>query len=185
MNYSVNHTPSEDSLALFEQTARRIYRLAYKHGATYTLLLVDRKASRESFLRACHNGFAKAQELIVVELITVQEIQKNLNDDLKSARRKRDQTAITKLEKEISIENFKEHILRKLADSIAWHIIGGQKYIARSLCLRESNRPNLKSSNLSSVIDVVNSHNKENSLNFALLSDITSFVQIGDILLSS
>jgi hypothetical protein len=185
MNYSVNHTQSEDPLALFEQTARRIYRLACKHGATYTLLFVDRKASRESFLKACHNGFAKAQELIVIELITIQETQKNLKDNLKSARRQRDRTAITKVEKEISIENFKEHILRKLADSIAWHIIRGQKHIAKRLYLRESNRPNLKSSNLSSVINVVNSYNKENSLNFALLSDITSFVQIGDVLLSS
>ena len=107
MNYSVNHTQSEDPLALFEQTARRIYRLACKHGATYTLLFVDRKASRESFLKACHNGFAKAQELIVIELITIQETQKNLKDNLKSARRQRDRTAITKVEKEISIENFK------------------------------------------------------------------------------
>ena len=76
------------------------------------------------------------------------------------------------------MENFKEHIIRKLADSIAWRMIGGQNYIARRLCLRESSRPTLKASSLASVLNIVNEYNDSNPLGFALISDITSFVQL-------
>jgi hypothetical protein len=180
-----NHSYDPDPLVIFEQKARIIYRLACKHGTVHSLLGSDGKPSRESFLRACHNGFAEAQELIIVELLLVQKALKQLKHDLKSARSQRDKIATTKIHQEIEIENFKECILRKLADSIAWHIIGGQNYIARRLCLLTNSRPSLESSNLPSVIQVANDYNKENPLNFALVSDITSFIQIGDVLLVS
>jgi hypothetical protein len=185
VTHSKNYSQAHDPLVIFEQKARIIYRLACRHGAVHSLLGSDGKPSRESFLRACHNGFAEAQELIIVELLLVQEALKQLKHDLKSARSQRDKIATTKLHQEIDIENFKECILRKLADSIAWHIIGGQNYIARRLCLLSESRPSLESSNLSSVIQVVSDYNKEDPLNFALLSDITSFIQIGDVLLVS
>lgn len=174
-----------DSLAVFESKVRSIYRLACRHGITHALLSSDGTPSRESFLRACHSGFSKAQNLIIVELIAVQEVRQGLEKDLKSARKQRNKLVINELEQTIGLENFKEWVLRKLGDSIAWHMIEGQNYIARRLCLREQSRPTLAKSNLSSVIRVVNSYNEKDFLNFALLSDITSFVQIGDVLLTS
>lgn len=174
-----------DSLNLFEFRVRMIYRLVCQHGATHALLTSDGTPSTDSFLKACHDGFAKAQKLIIAELIAVQEAKKSLEKDLKSARKQKNKIFINNANQKIEVENFKEAVLRKLADSIAWHLIGGQNYIARRLCLREQSRPTLISSNISSVIQVVDSYNETNFLNFALVSDITSFIQVGDVLLAS
>jgi len=180
-----NNSQIRDSLNLFESRVRVIYRLVCQHGVTHALLTSDGTPSTDSFLKACHNGFAKAQKLIIAELITVQETKKSLEEGLKSARKKKNKISINNTKKKIGVENFKEAVLRKLADSIAWHMIGGQNYIARRLCLREQSRPTLSSSNLSSVIQVVDSYNETNFLSFALVSDITNFIQVGDVLLAS
>ncbi|MCP9905449.1 hypothetical protein KBY85_15090 [Cyanobium sp. BA5m-10] len=182
---STLQSPSEEyqPLALFEQRCRTIYRLTCKHGTEHALRLEDERATPESFRRACHIRFAEAQILILEELIQVQDSKKELNAKLKSARKGRDKLASTEVKQQIGLENLKEHIIRKLADSIAWHLIGGQNYIARRLCLRESSRPTLKASNLASVLNFVNEYNGSNPLGFALISDITSFVQLGDVLL--
>jgi hypothetical protein len=182
---SILQSPSEkyQPLALFEQRCRIIYRLACKHGAEHALRLEGERATPESFRRACHIGFAEAQVLILEELIQVQDSRKELDEKLKSARKGRDKLASTEVMQQIDLENLKEHIIRKLADSIAWHLIGGQNYIARRLCLRESSRPTLKASNLASVLNFANEFNDSNPLGFALISDITSFVQLGDVLL--
>jgi hypothetical protein len=169
---------------LFEQRCRTIYRLACKHGAEYALRLEGERATPESFRRACHLGFAEAQILILEELIKIQDSRKELDAKLKSARKSRDKLAAKEVKQQIGLENLKEHIVRKLADSIAWHLIGGQNYIARRLCHRESSRPTLKASNLASVLNFVNEYNDSNPLGFALISDITSFVQLGDVLLA-
>ncbi len=170
-------------LALFEQRCRAIYRLACKHGAEHALRLEGERATPESFRRACNIGFAEAQILILEELIKIQDSRKELDANLKSARKCRDKLAAKEVKQQIGLEIFKEHVIRKLADSIAWHMIGGQNYIARRLCLRESSRPVLKASNLESVLNIVNEYNDSNLIGFALISDITSFVQLGDVLL--
>ncbi len=182
---STLQSSSEDHhpLASFEQRCRTIYRLACKHGAEHALRLEGERATPESFRRACHIGFAEAQILILEELIKIQDSRKELDAKLKSARKYRDKLTAKEVKRQIGVENFKENIIRKLADSIAWHIIGGQNYIARRLCLRESSRPTLKTSNLASVLNIVNEYNDSNPLGFALISDITSFVQLGDVLL--
>ncbi|MAI42105.1 MAG: hypothetical protein CMP95_06580 [Gammaproteobacteria bacterium] len=171
------------SLALFEQRCRTIFRLACKHGAEHALRLEGERATPETFRRACHLGFAEAQILILKELIKIQDLRKELDAKLKSARKSRDKLAAKEIKQQFDLENLKEHIVRKLADSIAWHLIGGQNYIARRLCLRESSRPTLKASNLLTVLNFVNEYNDSNPLDFALISDITSFVQLGDVLL--
>lgn len=180
----INPNPSDEHhpLALFEARCRRIFQLACYYGSKHALLLERDRPTPESFRRACHQGFAEAQMLILNELLEVQDSRKDLETKVKIARQARDRLAISDLKREIGIDNLKEHILRKLADSIAWHLIGGQSYIARRLCIREPSRPTLRESNLASVASLAAHLNASSPLEFALMSDLTSFVQVGDIL---
>jgi hypothetical protein len=176
------HSGDFNPIALFEESCRVIFRLACRHGLDHALLLQRDHPTPESFRRACHQGFAEAQALILGGLLEVQDSQRSLEANLKLARRDRNKTGMKSISRDIKLEKLKERILRKLADSIAWHLIGGQSYIARRLFVRAPSRPTLIQSNLESVVAVANRLNADNPLDFALISDLTSFVQPGDIL---
>src|SRR5690606_4845983 len=77
--------------------------------------------------------------------------------------------------------DFNEHILRKLADSIAWQILR-ENHIVRRFCTSDKLQT-IQPSNLRREKKFVDSYNESNPLSFALLSDITSFIQIGDALI--
>jgi hypothetical protein len=77
-------------------------------------------------------------------------------------------------------------ILRIFMDFIAWQFLGGQYYQVRRFCdmrKKENLRPTISKSNIESVKSVVEYYHSLSPLNFALISDLTSFVDIGDILL--
>jgi hypothetical protein len=72
-------------------------------------------------------------------------------------------------------------LYRGIADAIAWQFLGNQLCHARRL-FKGHNQPNLKQCNLESVIKVSDNYVEENPDSMALISDLTSFIQVGDIL---
>lgn len=137
-----------------------------------------------------HTGFKKAQNLIIKELIEIQEKKDVINVNLKSARQRRDKQESKKLEDELRFEDFKEIVYRRIADTIVWQMITGQHYIARALCQPQQGKkqnmsyPKLKESNFNHTLREIDKLNT-NPMNFALITDITSFVKLGDILMKT
>ena len=74
-----------------------------------------------------------------------------------------------------------ELLYRSIADSIAWQFLGGQLCHARRL-FKGQRQPDLKQSNFSSVVAAANSILQTDRDAMPLISDLTSFVQVGDIL---
>lgn len=70
----------------------------------------------------------------------------------------------------------------KAMDSIAWQMLQKQLCFARRI-YREKSQPNLNHSNLKSVITTCNFLKQQEPDSMPLISDLTSFVQVGDILL--
>lgn len=68
-----------------------------------------------------------------------------------------------------------------IADSIAWQLVGQQLCYARRL-YRGHRQPGLDNCNLESAIAAADHHVTKNPGSVALISDLTSFVQIGDLL---
>ncbi|MGP3372434.1 hypothetical protein ACTVFP_22330, partial [Escherichia coli] len=77
----------------------------------------------------------------------------------------------------------KELLLKSIADSIAWTFFGHELYKAR-LYYQEERQPNLKNCNLDSVIKVAESYIEAHPDAMPLISDLTSFLQVGDLLIS-
>ena len=171
-----------DSLKLFEMRARVIYHYACRYGVEHTPYEVNGEWSPEAFVRTCHAGFAMAQHLIVDELITLHQRQRELTTQLGIVRRERDKASQNKIKQLLGTEKFKEQVIRKLADSIAWQLLRNQNYIARRLYIGEDSPPSIDKSNLASVVKVINELNAKDPLSFALISDTTSFIQVGDVL---
>lgn len=137
--------------------------------------------SLESFRRR-NRRFVSAQMHLLRELRTVAATKRSLHSERREARRNRNKSLIVELSSRLNIEDIKETILRKLADCIAWQLIDGRSDIAKQLDITEPTRPDLNSSNVESVKDAAEQLNAANALSFALISDLTSFVQIGDLL---
>lgn len=76
-----------------------------------------------------------------------------------------------------------EVLYRGIADSIAWQFLDHQLCHARRM-FKEQSPPNLKHSNFESVVHAVNHIEAKHPDSMPLISDLTSFVQVGDILAS-
>ncbi|MGE5386073.1 MAG: hypothetical protein ACM3SV_09315 [Betaproteobacteria bacterium] len=74
-----------------------------------------------------------------------------------------------------------EALYRTAMDTIAWQMLGRQLCYARRL-YREKRQPSLTDSNLQSVIGAARYFREQKPNSMPLISDLTTFVQIGDIL---
>ena len=133
-----------------------------------------------------HSGFRQAQDLILNEILKIQNLLKALKVELKSSRRKRETKKMESISIEIQKNEYQETILRSFIDFIAWQLLGQQYYrVRRFYDGRDKNnsRPTLATSNVESIINAIKYYHEQDELNFALISDLTSFIDIGDILL--
>jgi len=141
-----------------EDLARRLYEMACCGSkAVWPEITSPEKMRgdldlRRSFLRAAHAGMAAAQR----ELID--QIQSTSNPSFSH-----------------------ELLFRTVADSIAWQLLGLQLCYARRL-FKGHRQPNLRNSNFASVVAAAEHMISTKPGCMALISDLTSFVQVGDLL---
>ncbi|MGL4356942.1 MAG: hypothetical protein ACRCTP_24460 [Aeromonas popoffii] len=79
------------------------------------------------------------------------------------------------------IDFSKELIIRGIADAIAWQLLGNQLAYARRF-FKAIPQPDLYNSNFKSVVLAVKESLKSKPNTVSLISDLTSFIQIGDLL---
>ena len=166
----------------FENEVKEIYHWSCRYGYDNKPLDFSKPISKEDFdefMQACHTGFKEAQKLIIENLLDIELEKKELTEKLKEYRRNREKDLQATTELEIKTLDYREKIMRKLADSIAWHLIRGHHYIGRRLYLGET-FPSLLSEGFDATMKIAEDINS-NVNEFALISDITSFIQIGDI----
>ena len=136
------------------------------------------RAHAQESVRTIHTGFKNAQHQIIEGLLKIQSRIKRSKEQLKEARRqKSDQKELLA---EVTILEYKEVVLKHLADTIFWQLIEGKLYISRRFYQNVPGNKSLDETNYESVLLVANSIN-ENPDNFVLLTDITNYVQIGDL----
>jgi len=148
-----------------EHLIQETYNLACEHGVsvikrfeTPTDMSKDKEAVSEFYAKV-HEGYALAQEIISEKMLELE-------------------SSILLPDKRLVM------VLRKLADSIGWQLLDRQLYIARRL-FKEQKPPVLSKSNFQSVVETANYYNSEDNQQFALISDLTSFIQVGDLLMLS
>lgn len=78
--------------------------------------------------------------------------------------------------------DFSEQLLfRAIADTIAWGMLGGQLCYARRI-YKSHRQPDLSQSNFASVLRVARELREQDPGCMPLIADLTSFVQVGDIM---
>lgn len=135
---------------------------------------------RLAFVIKSHNSWKEAQNLIIKKIIELEKEQELLRSEVNGK--------IKKLPKEkfYVYDVLSRHIsrLKDFADAIVWQMYGLDKSKVRSRIVTKENYGFLKDKNLDSSLRFIEEVNN-NPLNFALLSDITSVLGIGDVLVAS
>jgi hypothetical protein len=141
---------------------------------------------RNKFTEYVHIGFKKGQDLALDNMMKYENDLTELNGNLKLSRKEKNKDLEKKIQETISLINYKISIIRIFMDFIAWQFLGQQYYKVRrfyDMSKKYNSRPTLSMSNIESVKSAVDYYHSLSPLNFALISDLTSFIDIGDILL--
>ncbi|WP_370398572.1 hypothetical protein, partial [Tenacibaculum dicentrarchi] len=172
----------------FEKITKDIFHLIAEYGIINKPLDFRNpenitKKDKIEFLIQVHKGFRLGQNLIIQEILPLINELKLLKGKEKQAKIDKDKNLLNKVNSEINLTDYKIKVLRHFADFIAWQVFKKDYYKARRFFSGDRNRPDLLNTNLKSVITVAEQYHKDDDKNFALISDLTSFIDIGDILL--
>lgn len=139
------------------------------------------------FLEKCHYGFSVAQNEIVKSLPEIEakipQLRKSYREEVRRYKRDRNPPVprYSNAGKAYSEQLFKSMLLREIANSIAWQILGNDGTKVRALIQGASPGPS-QNAQLQSTLATVNKLNSEDKSSFALITDITSCIQVGDLL---
>lgn len=132
------------------------------------------------FISYVHKGFFLAQKSAIFLLRKILSEQKHLKADLKKARRDRNKDKIKQLESLLKNTKYQEMVVRKSMDSIAWQLFGYDLTVMRRL-YHGQELIDITDSNLDSELHYIDEYVKESPNGFVLISDLTSFIQVGDV----
>lgn len=180
----------------FEKTIRRLSYYATHHGARSTCMrlfisqhiFMQSRKRKEIFIKKCHEGFNVVQNEVVKLLpeieIKLPQLRALYRDEVHRYKkvRKPPVPRYSKAGIAYSEQLFKSMVLREITNSIAWQILGNDGTKVRALIQGVSSGPSQKD-NLQSMLTTANNLNSQDKNSFALITDITSCIQLGDLLL--
>ncbi len=103
-----------------------------------------------------------------------------LKSELKTARRDRNQEKIAEASNLIEGLTNRQLVLRRLADTIFYHLIRHENWVARHICVEHRIR-DIDARTLKRTVEQASDLNREDRRIFHLVSDLTTVVQIGDL----
>jgi hypothetical protein len=170
----------------FEPTLSRLYDLAQTNGTSelekrgYRLPDVETNVSATRiFLRACHYGYDLAQRQIAAAVIEMEHQISDLNARLKEQRRKRDSTTL--LEELIRTVRNRQITLRRLIDSILYAMIRQENWLLRRFTI-DLEIHNIDPIVLERTVRMAVDRNREDRMKFNLVCDLSTVIQIGDLM---
>lgn len=169
-----------ESLDDFEPLVKELYAIAFSSENTAKSILFP---SKISYIEACHKDYNNAQNRIVTEIINLYEVKKVKEQELIDYRRTGSVEKATILQKIklIRILDNRILVLRRLTDSIAFRIFNNQVWLAKRFDIQNKiaaiDIPAIKSN-----LESANLFNAKSSKDFALISDLTTFIGVGDLI---
>ncbi len=172
----------------FAAKLTEIAELAFSHGSNNTPEEILKRPSDEwsaeestVFTEKCHEGFKLAQKRLIIEVVAYQRLFKETKAKIKDARSKHQKQEVKELLNLEKVIARRLHNLSHIADGIVMEMVSHQVHIAKRLHIGEKGLKLLENSNINHAVEVADQIN-ENPSNFALISDLTGFIQVGDLI---
>jgi hypothetical protein len=174
-------------LATFEPLLRKLHTLAFTGGIEalasrgLTMKDIERdQAAHSRFIRGCHQGYDRAQQGIARALIECEQARRAVAALVSEHRRNRDARAADALLHERVLAN-RMLVLRRLADSLIFTMVGFNPWIVKRFMAQKQIRP-IDPVVLQQIVDYASRVNAESRYLFALVSDLTTIIDVGDLL---
>jgi hypothetical protein len=132
------------------------------------------------FFRGCHYGFDLAQRKVGKLVIEYEKRAKDYRAKLKQARRDRNNFEIKAIADVLDCLSRRQLILRRLIDSILWQMVSQEPWLLRRTQVSDSISP-IDPVVLEKTLVTAGQLNRENRKCIHIVSDITTAVQIGDL----
>ena len=174
-------------LAAFETLLRKLHTCAFTGGIEalasrgLTMKDIERdQAAHARFIRGCHQGYDRAQRGIAAALIEWEQTRRDAAALLSEHRRNRDARAAGALLQERVLAN-RMLVLRRLADSLIFTMVGFNPWIVKRFMAQKHTRP-IDPLVLQRIVEYASRLNAESRYFFALVSDLTTIIDVGDLL---
>lgn len=173
----------------FETLLRKVMFLAFEagkhtlegHGFRVPDIRGDERAYRK-FIRACHYGYDKAQELIGQSAIDYEVSARTAEAEARAARSRRDMRTAHDLLARVAVQRSRQLILRRVLDAILYLALMPEEWILRhATSARETRR--IDPVVVRQTLDVARQMNERSRWQFHVVVDITTAVQLGDLIL--
>lgn len=135
------------------------------------------------FMDKCRVGFKCAQNLLIEEVLFYQRKSNENKEAVKEYRSKHNKPKTKELLDIGKVISRRLHNLSHVADGMVIQMLSQNVHVAKRLHIGEKSNKQLENSNLKHAIEISDQLNKDPGT-FALISDLTSYVQIGDLLVS-
>ncbi|MGI4866128.1 MAG: hypothetical protein ACRYFZ_19545 [Janthinobacterium lividum] len=140
------------------------------------------KETNLTFIIKCQDGFKLAQKRLIAGFLYYHQQRQDNDAQLKIYQTQHLKQELKDAKYQQAVITQRLHTLSHIADSIAWQILRGQIHLVRRLVIHGDTTKVLTSSNLRHATEVADKIN-ENPLDFALITDITGYIGIGDLLI--
>ena len=137
-------------------------------------------AAYRRFIRGCHYGWDLAQRRMVEHVIDNHGQILHIREALKADLRKRNLQEISHKKDLIACLEARQIVLRRLADTILYHLVKMQTWILRRVSLEYQIR-DINPDTLRRTLEIATDLNRQERLNFHLLADLTTVVHVGDL----
>jgi hypothetical protein len=166
---------------VFEQGIEALQKAALLRDPKDLISVIDANASAfRRFIRGCHYGWDLAQHKICELIIDYEQQVRKLRQELKESLRNRNKGEIEKKKQLISCVVTRQVVLRRLADTILYHLFKMQNWIPRRMMLEYRIR-DIEPDTLRKTVEMASDLNREERLDFHLAADLTTTVHVGDL----
>ncbi len=138
-----------------------------------------KKIGWANFANKCHEGFKLAQDKILNALLDIERESASYREKIKRAATKRE---IEDMRVRLGRLFFQEAVFKEVANVISWTILGMDRISIKALQQPDMHHKSLLESNIQSLIEVAEHYNKDRD-KFALITDITSCIGMGDLII--
>ena len=145
-----------------------------------TSVIESDASAKRRFIRGCHYGWDLAQRRIADLVIDYEEQIGKHKEQLKQHLRDRNKDGINNEKELIGTIETRQVVLRRLADTILYHLFNMQNWIPRRMML-EYRIHDIDPSTLQKTIEVATDLNREERLDFHLAADLTTTIHVGDL----
>lgn len=140
------------------------------------------EVTKSLYIKACQGSRHLWEEMTSLEeLRNNAEFRKQFYSSANKGMMSAQDDIVAMVQSEDKLDFPKELLLRGIADAMAWQLLGHQLAHARRF-FKSTAQPDLYNSNFESVVFAAKESLKDKPNAVSLISDLTSFIQVGDLL---